>query len=1659
MTVLLMLQSDLRSLSVESRSKHPQVKEAAERAILQVRSLKQPEPGSEEGPAAASVGQFELVVRPLTMACKTREPKLALIAVGCLQKLIAQDAIPLESLSAVLATLVDQADTGDEGVQAKILQTVLSLLASRTYPVRRDDLSRAFSICLVLHDQSAASALINNTATATMRQAVSLLFERVVASGGGAGAAAAAAAVAGGPPIGETDTALSCAFLLVRDLCCLANGQATRWLQVKALDLAFVLELLESLVSSHTSVFAGHDAMVAVLRDEICQLVARVLGGGPPFDMLHRAMRLALSIVTHFTEALPQECATFVRQCVSSLLPRHAPGVRAGEPTRWENEAPLWKRTLAMEMLCLLCADRALSLRLLTHTRMWPEVLSSLVLAIEYGLNRDKVFPSLAGSQRRVSLQLPGDTAQPNASAGHALSLGIGAMIHLVNGFTLAEPTADPIPGDAVARQELALNSWKPVLQMAALVMERCNAQEMVEAVMKVYISFSGTAASLRMADAQSAIISSLAKLTAAQGVPLSQKDVAVCNATFRCINALRQELDAASWLRVVSFLEQMDNILGDPKEPVGDGRVEKEHRMQLLATFSEFYACTATLSDDAFERMATAMDAVLCKRLAGRDVQYREAPLSLPRSFTIVCWPRMFGGDTYRFRTAYAPIVAHLRKAAVHKNTLVSRLGVDALFRVITQILQHPAHDEKGNAIETDQQGVLQPLSELTEAGSDECQTHVLDGMYTLLESSGYELSHGWSLILSVIQGCAGSDTAKVVSSAFRCVQLIVNDFLSSMPVEHCQLCVVTVGRFRAHLSDMNMNLTAIGQLWNIADFFGREQDILVDTLDKVALGSAETPAINPTPYPVAQSTQLDARAMTTGTDGGGNSFECPDIKSAVTSNGAALESAHPHMDRLWRTLFAEMQLSCEDARPEVRKCALRTLMSTVTSHGDLFSAFLWHELLWNTLFPVLASVHGAALTADESKEGNDTVDATLGSGKRQTAPMMMHHSRNTVSKQWDETRALALNGASRVFCRFFPAFQQLDCISIAWKLLLEFAEASLRHKSAEVVTGGVEAVTELLSDCFSATDRAPVASSSGVDVMQTLWRDAVAMLGAVTVHITANLGAVTVASHRQQWIRMPTSPGLSERSLQLFATCICTVYSKVWSAAWVCGADVEHLAVAIDRLVHYSLRFEQTVSYIVVAGKEQSVMALSPTQERALAWMRLVLEQASDAADGQPQHSESISPLLLLHCLRYLPGGAAAVSGGGGHSLLHNSVELESAETSFALAKAALQLLLDFFGLGVHEAESIDYFQQQQDLFVLTVKSLVRASTVSLESTAEKDWSAFQMASIRGLLATVRSGIAAHTVSSSGSQLDVVCGELALVAKAYLCTGVAGGEREPARDTDHRPIGIEVASCVTETLLSAVVQTGLSKAVQRQLLEMLDAGIALPESRSTTGDAAAGAESGHTLIGWVPPPQQQALSAACLQSMFRVCQGQGQDGQDQAGGSAAKAAASAVTVATALPFLFGRCEQILHRYVDEARRGGGGSHGGSGGMPVPRWQQDELERLVDLLCSYHLATESRASSSSSSSSGIARGEAEPDGSRQERERGSKRVGLVARLLPAMCAVSALGPGMLNRKTGAGLSRAVHLGFVSLGLEAPFVTAAGGSMGSDGGGGGGAAT
>ena len=134
------------------------------------------------------------------------------------------------------------------------------------------------------------------------------------------------------------------------------------------------------------------------------------------------------------------------------------------------------------------------------------------------------------------------------------------------------------------------------------------------------------------------------------------------------------------------------------------------------------------------------------------------------------------------------------------------------------------------------------------------------------------------------------------------------------------------------------------------------------------------------------------------------------------------------------------------------MRKSANETLFATLATHGDIFSIENWyvsyvysigrkitialepqfdilhpnaagnnnlqsyqdllHEVIylrnrqlmvWKTLFPLLESVQSLSRSAPAAPE---------------VSQIIVHHSRNTTAKQWEETRALALTGVARVFC-----------------------------------------------------------------------------------------------------------------------------------------------------------------------------------------------------------------------------------------------------------------------------------------------------------------------------------------------------------------------------------------------------------------------------------------------------------------------------------------------------------------------------------------------------------------------------------------------------------------------------------------------------------------
>ncbi len=154
------VEGDLRSLSVEARKKHPVVKEAAERGILKLRSVKGGEFGVKvskfnnthlpralreeyaskmtvESVPNRSIFQSQDLLRPFLLACNHTDAgtKLITLTMISIQRLINYDAISPLDIPNVMRVLMIQAEPDQMEVQLKILQTTLLLLTNRSYEV------------------------------------------------------------------------------------------------------------------------------------------------------------------------------------------------------------------------------------------------------------------------------------------------------------------------------------------------------------------------------------------------------------------------------------------------------------------------------------------------------------------------------------------------------------------------------------------------------------------------------------------------------------------------------------------------------------------------------------------------------------------------------------------------------------------------------------------------------------------------------------------------------------------------------------------------------------------------------------------------------------------------------------------------------------------------------------------------------------------------------------------------------------------------------------------------------------------------------------------------------------------------------------------------------------------------------------------------------------------------------------------------------------------------------------------------------------------------------------------------------------------------------------------------------------------------------------
>ncbi|XP_035282271.1 protein MON2 homolog isoform X3 [Anguilla anguilla] len=375
------------------------------------------------------------------------------------------------------------------------------------------------------------------------------------------------------------------------------------------------------------------------------------------------------------------------------------------------------------------------------------------------------------------------------------------------------------------------------------------------------------------------------------------------------------------------------------------------------------------------------------------------------------------------RIEILWRPLTGHLlEKVCQHPNSRMREWGAEALTSLIKAGLAYK-HDPPLSQNQRLQLLLLGPLKDLSGILHADIRHRQLESVLQILQSQGDSLGPGWPLVLGVIGAIRNDQGESLIRTAFQCLQLVVTDFLPTMPCTCLQIVVDVAGSFGLQNQELNISLTSIGLLWNISDYFFQRGELIVQELNR-------------------EEALMEKQAK---------------------EKGVALNRPFhpaPPFDCLWLCLYAKLGELCVDPRPAVRKSAGQTLFSTISAHGTLLQPSTWHTVIWKVLFHLLDCVRKSSTTADKEK-------IESGGGN-----ILIHHSRDTAEKQWAETWVLTLAGVARIFNTRRYLLQSLGDFFKAWEVLLDHIQSAALSKNNEVSLAALKSFQEILQITSPARD-----------------------------------------------------------------------------------------------------------------------------------------------------------------------------------------------------------------------------------------------------------------------------------------------------------------------------------------------------------------------------------------------------------------------------------------------------------------------------------------------------------------------------------------------------------------------------------------------------------
>ncbi|GMH33400.1 hypothetical protein BSKO_01234 [Bryopsis sp. KO-2023] len=1077
------LEADLRTLSNEARksegfaghlagwlsnSEHPEVKESAERAVLKLRAF------ARQSDCLGAIQASKEILRPFSLACETKNARLASLALGCIQKLLANNCVSPEGRTSVVAVLQHVEKGSDEGVKLKMLQTGLTLLQNPSAADCEDDICQVLGLCFRMLANPKNTETVISTAAATVRQAVAVVFDRaLLRDSTGAIPDPDIEDVARQNTNSQATISgrTSAALHLLEDLCQLCSGSHATWVQSPVVQREFVLDLLQFIMSHNPDVFKSSPQFEEVLRERVCHILFQLLHGlltmegDPPRPSEARAVfKTVGTILTKFYMLMPAKES----QLFSVLL-------QGTDPS-----GPLWRRMYCLQVLRQISLEPqhlyylfvTFDMKLDYQLNAWHDLVVTAEAVIQRFLKlsalEDSDGPSMVALTALFKLRgsqgaWPGEDDVGSGGVGLAM-LALDMLLRVVQAVeTLTEslsPEEEPdttspriaVDGSLLIQRHVCVlmvdDSWRMLLGAFQCVIQRGCGEFLVLQLLRGYQSILQACASLQVVPALNAFLTSLCEL----GLPLSVEihktqgasraggsisnvapgtailtpvNMQALRTLFNVVHELGNSLGSA-WVLVVDTLKNLDEILRSPKTTTQEA--VQVHEMSLSGQLSDLSILETAVAQLFESSNMLSTEAVVSLLSALRDASCQSIGVTVHGTkFTLKRMVDVLLRNLHRIHDLWGVFLTHIIEIVNNSSKDIRAEAISALDRAVTGAVgERPGSVDgesgKGSPImETAVENMLLvALESLYRDVSDhDAQKGILTIALHVLQRHGELLSRGWVPILRILEAVPMTGDPELIVTGFESVELLVNDYLASVPSDLQRKCLEVTAGYGNQAVAVNVSLSTISLLWSASDHFGK----LV----------APLPGAN-----LEDNTSRPGRAV-------------------MVSNGGKQVSD----TSLLEALFGIMQTLSLDRRPEVRNSGVRTFFAVISSHGNRLPLDSWMRCLNDTMLPLLMSVYHISVTSS-SEESEAAVLGRDQGGK--SVRMIVHHSRNTERKQWDESLVLTFGGLGKVLKSFLPVLVKLEAFPDSWRKILEITENAIARGSKEVATAGIGLVTTVV-------------------------------------------------------------------------------------------------------------------------------------------------------------------------------------------------------------------------------------------------------------------------------------------------------------------------------------------------------------------------------------------------------------------------------------------------------------------------------------------------------------------------------------------------------------------------------------------------------------------